>query len=168
MLYQLRSDKFYSIVPKPEWFIYVLFTDQIRRSDHPCSLADTGVFYDKNLKLKHDMNFSILYTIKDYKFNSYDTKNIDYTLSVINEMKKEIIKHWGNDIKYFILYYNNNDDIWDYMKPILENNGFQAYSIEDFTDKDLRSYEYKTFDKFHPSEYAWDILTPAIVNKLKL
>ncbi len=169
MLYQLRSDKFYSIVPKPEWVIYVFISDQIRRTQIPCSVVDTGVFYDKNLKLKHDISFPLLYTIKDKTIKFTNPKYVDFSLSIIKEIKREAQKHWGDDVKFFFLFYEDNNVLWEKIKPQIEEEGYVTATLKDLDSTvDFFSSGYKSTDNVHPSESAWDLLTPAIVDKLGL
>ena len=167
MLYQVRTKEFYDFIPKPEWFIYVFIPDQIRRTQVPCSVVDTGVYYDKNLNIKHDISFPLYYTIKNHFF-SYDQKYIDFSVSILKEIKAELTRHWGDDIKYLFLYYNNDDWILEQIKPQLEQDGFIIYSLNDLTDIDLLTSEYKVEDQLHPSESAWEIITPALVEKTKM
>ncbi len=169
MLYQFRSEEFYSIVPKPEWVIYIFIPDQIRRTLMPCSMVDLGIFYDKNLNLKHDINFPIVYKIKEKVLMYKKRQHVDFALSILGEIKSEAQKHWGDDVKFFFLYYYYDDDLWQYMKPRLENEGFVVSTVKDLVHSDiLMTKEYKVEDKIHPTEEAWGLLAPAIVDKINL
>jgi len=165
MLYQLRTDRFYSLVPKPEWFLYVFIPDQIRRTQIPCSVVDGGVYYDKNLKIRPNINFPSFYSLKRSKEYIHNKKYLTQTLNTIKEMKNVSQKHWGNDTKYVFLFYNEDDNIYQQMKPVLEQAGFICYSLKDLTDIDLTQNEYTVSDNMHPSEKAWEIIVPELVRK---
>ncbi len=169
MLYQAQSEEFYSIVPEPEWLIYVFIPDQIRRTVIPCSIIDYGVFYDKNLKRKREINFPIIYAIKQQSINFYTPQYIDFYISVLTQIKKETQKHW-KDTKYFILYYWDEEyiNVWNYMKPKLEAEDFITATMQDLANDNLMSGEYTLSDNIHPSEKAWEIITPEIIRELEI
>ncbi|MCR5261409.1 MAG: hypothetical protein K6C94_06180 [Candidatus Gastranaerophilales bacterium] len=50
----------------------------------------------------------------------------------------------------------------------LEDLGYIVINAEDLTDKPIRTVEYRTVDKDHPNEQAWDAVAPGLVKKLKL
>lgn len=165
MLYQLRSEKFYSAVPKPEWFIYVLIPDHLRRAQIPNAVFYLGTYYDENLNMKRNINIPIMYALKSQLPLWSDEKYSKHFLDLLLEMKNEAQKHWNDGTKYLILFYDNEDDLYTFLKPKLEENGYLVFSINDLTDKDLMTPEYKTSDNVHPSEKAWDIITPALIEK---
>ncbi len=168
MLYQLSSDEFYKKVPKPEWFIYVFIPDHVRRTQIPCSLDDLGVFYNSQMSIIPNFNIPILYTIKD-KINYYATdKYVLHFNRVMANIKTQAEKHWGKDIKYAFIFYDNDNIINPKIKKSMINNGFIFITLNELTPINLMTEEYKTFDKVHPSEEAWAILTPLIVEKLGL
>ncbi len=165
MYYQVKSDKLYSFIPKPEWFIYVFIPDQIRRAQLPCSIVDQGVYYDENFNIKPNWNTPLIYTFKNSKkYFQYPEYTWHY-LDVIHEIKKETQKHWGDDIKYLFLYFDTNDVLYDKLKPSLEKDGFMCLSINELTKEDLSQPQYKAPDNAHPSELAWELLTPIIIEK---
>ena len=94
MLYQLQSDKFYSIIPKPEWFIYVFISDQVRHTQIPCSVVDTGVYYDKNMKIRRDITFPLIYALKNkiayYSHDKY-ISHFSGNCAKMNDSKKLFI-----------------------------------------------------------------------------
>ena len=168
MLYQLRSRKFYAIIPKPEWFIYVMFHDHIRRSQIPNQICYSGVYYDENLNIRPNITFPLAYAIKSNLPFVSDEKYFKHFLALLLEMRKEMSKRWGNDVKCMLLYYDEEDKPYKYLKPKLKDNGFLVYSLKDLTNKNLLSQKYKIADKVHPSEEAWNIITPALVEKAGL
>lgn len=165
MLFQLKNPKFYSIIPKPEWFIYVFIPEQIRRAQIPCSVVDLGVFYDSKFNIRPDVSFPLLYTIKNHTNYLGETKSRQFAINMLSEMRKEIIEHWGDDVKNIFLYYDNNDEIYEYFKSRLKYDGYDCYSVKELVDVDLFSDEYKNEDKVHPSEKAWELITPALIQK---
>ena len=54
------------------------------------------------------------------------------------------------------------------MAQRLEAEGFKVICTEDFTKENLNSKEYLMQDNQHPTEKAWDLLTPIIIKKLGL
>lgn len=165
MYYQVKSDKFYSIIPKPEWFIYVFIPDQIRRAQLPCSIVDIGVYFDKNFNIKPNFNPPLIYTFKNSIKYFDNPKYTEHYLDVMHEIKKETQKHWGDDIKYLFLFFDTNDILYNRIEPSLTQDGFQCYSLNDLTDVDLSQPKYKAPDMAHPSEMAWELLTPILIEK---
>lgn len=168
MLYQLSSDEFYSKVPKPEWLIYVFIPDQVRRTQIPCCVDDIGVYYDNKVEITKDFNIPVIYTLKK-RINYYETdKYIFHFNKIMKNIKEQAEKHWGKDVKFAFIFYANNDLALPIIKKSVEKDGFVFLSLNELTKIDLITEEYKLEDKLHPSEKAWDILTPLIVEKLGL
>lgn len=165
MYYQVKSNRFYYMVPKPEWFIYVFIPDQIRRAQIPCSIVDTGVYFDENFNVKPNFNPPLVYTFKNSKKYFADPKYTEHYLAVMHEIKKETQKHWGDDVKYLFIFFDANDFLYSNLKPSLEKDGFQCLSLNELTNVDLSRSEYKAPDMAHPSEKAWELLTPLIIEK---
>ncbi|MBR6162817.1 hypothetical protein IKQ26_02835 [bacterium] len=165
MYFQVRTKKFYYMFPKPEWFIYVFIPDQIRRAQLPCSIVDNGVYFDENFNIKPNFNTPLVYTFKNSKNYINNPEYIKHYLSVMHEIKNETQKQWGDDIKYLFLFYDTNDFLYEQLKPSLSQDGFMCLSLNDLTDVDLTRKEYKAPDNAHPSEKAWELLTPLIIEK---
>ena len=56
----------------------------------------------------------------------------------------------------------------DTLKKELEDNGFIVISTKDLTDVNLKIPKYTMQDNNHPTEEAWNLLTPLIIKKLGL
>ncbi len=168
MLYQLRSDEFYKKVPKPEWLIYIFIPDHVRRTQIPCCVDDLGVYYNNRIKIIPNFNIPILYTMR----NQIDYYAIDKCIlhfnQIMTNIKLQAEKHWGNDVKYAFLFYDNDYIVNPKIKESIINNGFIFLTLNDLTPVNLMTEEYKTDDNIHPSEKAWDLLTPLIIEKLGL
>ena len=165
MYYQVKSDTFYMLIPKPEWFIYVFIPDQIRRAQIPCSIVDIGVYFDKDYNIKPNLNTPLIYTFKNSIKYFDNPKYTEHYLDVMHEIKKETQKHWGDDVKYLFLFFDTNDILYNRLEPSLSKDGFQCYSLNDLTDVDLSQPQYKAPDMAHPSEMAWELLTPILIEK---
>lgn len=163
--YQVRTEKFYNMISKPEWFIYVFIPDHIRRAQIPCCIVDNGVYFDNNLNVKINFNPPLFYTIKNSK--NY-VENPEYTerfLTVMHKIKVNIQKHWGDDVKYLFLFYDTNDKLYKKLESSLSQDGFVCLSLNDLTNVDLFQKEYIAPDNTHPSEKVWELLTPLIIEK---
>ncbi len=187
MLYQVKQDEFYKKVPEPEYVIYLEMKDHFRRAYVTTFLSGQLLNEDYYLTFQYK-NGKLLRTPKVeshqiyrrlYLFNKlhhYYVNNIvlnprnydKYSKFIIEhfvESRDEMKKHWKNT-KFVILLYNSfyNDSLF---KKSLEEKGFTVIKIPDITNVDLYSSEYLSAD-YHPTEKAWNLLTPIIIDKLKL
>lgn len=168
MLFQLSSDKFYSKVPKPEWFIYVFIPDQIRRTQIPCSVDDIGIYYNRKTEVMPNFNIPTIYTFRD-KINYYEHgKYIMYYIEIMKNIKAQAVKHWGDDVKFAFIFYAEESIMNPVIKKSMLDEGFIFLPVYELTPINLMTKEYRTEDNIHPSESAWDILTPRIIEKLGL
>ena len=49
----------------------------------------------------------------------------------------------------------------------LKKNGFIVFSTNDITNENLKIEKYMMQDNNHPTEKAWDLLTPKIAERLQ-
>ena len=99
----------------------------------------------------------------------FDEK-FDYIKEYFIYAKQIANKKFPNS-KLVILQYeeNNNSPFNDSPRwKELEQEGYIVLNSLELTQKHLSEQEYKTYDKIHPNEQAWDILTPKVAEKLKL
>ncbi len=185
MLYQTRLEKFYEQIQEPEYVIYVYLNDHLRRL-YLMSFAAWNILADEqNLRYKEkdgnliqiQNNNPILRQIKRlYLTNElhriYVEKYIlkdkqkcyDFALKHFVESKNEMQKHWENT-KYIVLFYNDTSDN-KVFKTNLEKNGFIIIDSSDLTNENLKDSKYMMPNE-HPTEAAWDLITPKLIEKLK-
>lgn len=187
MLYQLKQEEFYKKVPEPEFVIYIGMKDHFRRAYIrtflPSHMLDE--YYYLTYQFKNGKLIEIP-EVKTYQINRrlylfnklhhYYINNIvlnpknynrysKFIIEHFTESRDEMKKHWGNT-KFVIVLYDPfyNDSI---LKKSLEDEGFIVIKISDITKENLYSSEYQSTD-YHPTEKAWDLLTPIIIDKLRL
>ncbi len=186
MYYQSESDEFYKQVPKSDTVIYVMIDDHYRRIyTDTCEVIDTWflVQYDiKNGELireKYNNPFSnfikSLYIVKELKHNYLDKyiykekhipKITDDVLLYFIKTRENLEKRWNNKINFTVIFYK---DIYcsDMLKEKLLKNGFRVIETKDLTNENLNDDKYLAVDKVHPSEAAWDLLTPLIAKEIE-
>lgn len=176
MLYQLKSEEFYQLVPKPEYVIYVFMGDHVKRiqilvdpligNGEPCIL-----YKNKKGKLVLDswnmflLRFPTFGYIKQFIYNHFTTQEYKTNLLKFHllETKKEINKHWNNT-KFVILLYEE----WDRsIEKDLENNGIKIIHLKNLVNTDINDKKY-TLQDGHPNENAWNLFTPALIKELKI
>ena len=74
---------------------------------------------------------------------------------------------WNNKINFYVIFY---EDIKysDMLQNKLKNNNFKVLKTSDLTNEDLDSPKYKMQDNGHPTEEAWNLLTPLILKNIDL
>lgn len=189
MYMQTLSPIFYEDVPMTDTVIYIMIGDHYRRSlIRYFDILDLHIlphFSQKNNKLhqyNHKNNFLnfiySLYTIKYFnhinaaKFIN-NPKNADKLtdLSVLyfKEAKNELEKHWNKKINFYIILYEDWEIPYkEQLTQKLEKEGFIVISTKDLTNEDLRTEKWQMQDNYHPTEAAWDMLTPKIIERLNL
>ena len=188
MLYQVKRDAFYKKVPEPSHAIFLYIPDHINRLYfHSFGPYDTLFerqnlrYIEKNGELTEIDNDNYLlnqirrlYLVN--KINHYltyqKTKNIktnkkcyEFALKHFLAARDEMNKHWKNT-KYVIVFHTAkpNDK---YLKELLSNNGFIIIDTNELTNKNMLDSKYMMQD-FHPSEEAWNIITPELIKKLEI
>ena len=187
MYMQVKSDWFYETVPYSDTFIYVFFDDHYRRMKvnyfNVLYYDEYPVFKVKNGKLVLvSQNNKVLNFIRGLYISKYlnhvltyryinNPKNAqaltDEVLLYFTETRKELQKHYGNNIKFYVILYSVVP-YSDILRKKLEENGFITISTLELTDKNLYSPEFVIPNDGHPAETVWDLLTPLIVDKLNL
>lgn len=184
ILYQLRQKDFYNKVPDAEIIIYTLIQDHFNRLYKylfaPSSNSINLRYEFKNGKLQEVqprfLPFYSLFSVQrvqDY-IKMQRTKQTEETfklfLQIMTESKKLTDKNYPNSKFVILLYECGNGEIILSEKQIktLENNGFIVIDVKKLTGHELVGSKYTTQDKIHPSEKAWDEITPQLVKALKL
>lgn len=191
MYYILTHDKYMRDLQEPEYIVYVFINSHIERfyqyqfwdkfrtvGNLRYKLKEDGVFYEQKPIL---FPFWFLFTVKEIqeKFwinfmrKSPENKLFNTFVSFMSQTKKEALKKYPNT-KFVILLYDDgmiqfgkdyiNNSYWN----LLRREGFIVINSNDLVHKVFSDEKYKTEDKIHPSERAWDELTPAFVKYLGL
>lgn len=166
--------------------IYIMINDHYRRSMlYYFNVLDTYILPHYSYK-----NGSFRMTRNKFiKFiqSTYTVKNLNHIYAdkfVLNPKRSDILteqavnyfeatrnkleEHYGKKIKFYVILY----DTWDIphnklLTEKLKNKGFIVLSTRELTDKDLNSPKYMMQDSIHPTEEAWNLLTPLIAKKIK-
>ena len=74
-------------------------------------------------------------------------------------------KHWKNT-KYVVYFYDYEQN-YDLLKSKLEKENFIIIDNKDLTQEYLTTGKYM-FTDYHPTEAAWDLLVPKLIEELSL
>lgn len=188
MYFQSQNDTFYKDVPKSNLVFYVMIEDHYRRMKSS---------YQNTVELHMNVSYKKVgdkLIINDYKnpiacflhstyiakyitnkwINHYinDPKNAekltDEALLYFTETRKNLENRWGTKVNFVVIYYNHWLRYGDLLRNKLEANGFTVINTKELTDENLFSDKYLSPQTMHPTEAAWDLLTPKIVEKLGL
>lgn len=183
MYFQSLNDNFYKEVPPADTVFYIMMDVHYRRmlinkfdpiEDFIIPNYDYNYAVDKLTPKSYNKLFTFingsyfLSTMRMVYVNSYiqnpkNWKKLAYqTLAHIEKTKEELEKHWNKKIKFNVIFYNMEDDI---LEKKLNEKGIKTINLYNLTNEDLSStpYVYKN----HPSEEAWDLLTPLIIEEAK-
>ena len=189
MYFQVTSNSLYETIPESDTIIYVMIHDHLRRMFwNYFKVLDHHVLPHYNIKnnklVIDDYNnkfttfINSLYTVKTlnhiitdkYVYNEKNSEKItDMALLYFIESRKELEKKLNKKIKFYIIFYKDCEILYeDTLKEKLKKNGFFVTSTNELTDEDLASEKYLMQDNHHPTEAAWDLLTPKIIEKFGL
>lgn len=189
MYTQILSPIFYKDVPATDNVIYVMIGDHYRRSlIRYFDILDIHIlphFSVRNNKLyqyNYKNNFlNFIYSLYTVKYFNHINANkfinnpqnadklTDLSVLYFIESKKELEKHWKRKINFSIILYEDWEILYkDKLKQKLEKEGFTVISTKELTDEDLRIEKWQMQDNHHPTEAAWDLLTPKIIECLNL
>lgn len=187
MLYQINSSKFYETVPPSNLVFYLMINDHYRRlilkSFHPIEYAEYAHYVYNRKKDEMEMtNFIPVieqieksYLVKLLKnfYASHYTKSQKCTekanekiLISFLKAREKLEKKWNKKIDFVVILYDNVS-FPELLKEKLEQNGFYVIITNELTDVDLKSATYLQQDNDHPTEEAWNLLTPLIIKNLK-
>lgn len=196
MLWQTQQDEFYKQVPPSKNVIYIFMFDHFRRSYIYCFNLVSISFYirylNKNNKLIQDKyenpfkNFIMsLYFVKmlnDKYIRNFAESNKNYekvtddAVLYFIKSRENLEKHWENKvgkINFTVIFYHTDfePDYYDIYKNALmkklKDKGFNVISTDELTNEDLRDPKYLMQTNWHPTEKAWDLLTPLIAERIK-
>jgi hypothetical protein len=193
MYYQVDSeysDNFYREVPPSDTVFYLVINHHWWRT---LALGDTyvlGKLYYMRYTPKHDKLVMDNYKNKFYNFikSSYtirylNLKYIDWyltkgnsaekltnlALTYFKETRRVLEEKWNTKIKFVVVFYQTPNIIHsELLKNKLKANGFVVIDTNELTNEDLNSEKYMMKNNLHPTEAAWDLLTPLIINAANL
>lgn len=188
MLYQLRRPDFYDEVKPPEYIIYTVMFDHLRRlTRYQFSPPYNYIFLRYKLTkngFKEIKPFCkplwALYTVnriqniiqtEHWKNPECYKKDLRSYYLMMKECKRLAKIHYPNS-KFVILIYRDAPNIFiddTVLRKKLLEDGFIIIDTKDLvTGVNLSDRKYKTLDNSHPSEKAWDLIVPALVKELNL
>lgn len=185
MYYQTLSEQFYKDVPPSDTVFFVLIDDHYKRMlKSSINIADDYLYlqysYKNNKLIMHNYNnplFNFLkscYTFRLFYYPYVDAmvnnsrnedKITDMALAYFVNSRNELEKRFNKKINFVVIFYTS----WSYRKTLeskLRLNNFKVIDTREITNEDLRSSKYFMQDSLHPSQEAWDLLTPLIVEEL--
>lgn len=188
MLFQLRQKKFYEKVPDNcECVFFVMIKDHFRRLYAPTFMSTQllernynlrYVYKDGELILPEKNEFltrlTDLYLIQKIQHayinnvilrKSNSDEYFDFALKHFIASKNELKKHMP-EARFIIVIYQYFDNYERFIKK-LKDNGFEVIYLPSLTDANLNSPPYLKPD-YHPSEEAWDLVTPIIIKETGL
>ena len=185
MYWQTTQDGFYKQVPPSKDVIYIFMFDHFRRSYIYTfnlflkefyihySIKDNELIFDKYENPFKNFIMS-LYIVK-LSYKNYNTVTDDALLYFIKS-RENLEKHWKNElgkINFTVILY---DTAWEppfynfykeALRKKLKEKGFNVISTDELTNEDLTQPKYLMHNNWHPTEAAWDLLTPLIAEKIK-
>lgn len=181
-LFILQNKIYDNSIKNPQYVIYVMMSDHIRRLYTNVCMGDFVGYpiykidkYD-NLTLKYDYfpfyrQFYTFYFFNNLIFNNLLYKDYKrhnrYVNAYFLQMNKEIKKQYPN-IKFVILIFGDKNNFGlDLSK--LEKNGFIILQTQEITGINFFNsrYQLSSTDP-HPTEEVWNIIAPALADKLNL
>lgn len=178
MLYQLKTNEIYDMLPEPEFLIYIYIDDHVNRiqtlvdpiigNGEPCILykqSKEKLVQDRLSMhlLRSPLCGAIKLVIYRY-FTSDKSKRLLLEEHFI-EAKKEMNKHWPNT-KFIILLFTEEPLLNNPESKLPENN-IQIIRVKDFTNINLSEKKYLLPDE-HPNEKAWEIVSKGLIKKMNL
>lgn len=192
MLHQVtvKADDFFQKVPKTDTVFYVFIDEHYMRmsifSDFDALYNNLYLRYTlrdgKLVKDNYDNKFlnfikssytirmlSLKHTVWYINNPKMADKLTDQILAFFIETRDALEKKWENKINFTVLLYDNipikNKAM---LRKKLEDNNFNVIDTSDLTKEDLNIEKYLMQDNLHPTEAAWDLLTPKIIKELGL
>lgn len=100
--------------------------------------------------------------------NNLTHKRVLLLKNMLEQSRIEITKKFGSETKFIVFCYDHGKYapyywVFDGMK---EKN-IDIVSLKDLSDEEFLQEKYQTFDKCHPNEEAWDVITPLFYQYLK-
>lgn len=187
MYRQTTTPVFYKQVPKSDTVIYVMIDDHYRRMfGEPFHIRNNYLYFhykhvnNKFIYPKYDNVFSNFadscYTIRlirkhlqhHYIHNPKNADKItDLAVLYFIKSRKNMEKKWGNHINFNVVLYGDVLYSKKLEKKLIKNN-FNVIKTNYLTKEDLKLQgKYVIKGDSHPTEAAWDLLTPLIAEKIR-
>jgi len=191
MLYQLKRKDFYEAVPAPEYIVYVYISNHISRMFkyyyiNLCAIDDYNYMKYNNffgrLILEHRLQHIPYSRLLDHIILKYialrNENNPKKAFTMLEkhliECRKAVEKHWGEQTKFIMLYYDSKDAFNNHPEVLngenikkLLNDGIIVIKASELTGRELgRTYHLEEYDE-HPNEAAWNLITPAFADALE-
>ncbi len=194
MLSLLQNNIFYNLIKEePKYAIYTIIPDHFERLQKyifPSPMMANGInlqYELKNSKLKKryiPLNlFSKSFLVKSIYYQ-IDTKRNDFEPNIKEQNNLlayyiftesfQILKKKYPNIKFIILRYETENDYAEEYEnnKIWENLQKQGIIIINSSDLIGRKFKYASEDtcedQYHPSEKAWDLLVPKLIEQIEL
>lgn len=194
MLPLLHNKNFYQYIKQePEYAIYLYIPEHLQRlkaNIFPSPMMSYGInlqYKIKNNNLiinKRPLNsFSKTFIVKSLYYqqdlyrNNDNLENKYNNFILANEIfleSKKLLQEKYPNIKFIILNYEVEDDNSElvelpFMWDILKKEGFIVINSSDLIKRKFKfSSDDTNEDEYHPSEHAWDLLVPKLINELNL
>ena len=194
MLSLLQNNNFYNLIKEePQYAIYTIIPDHFGRLQKyifPSPMMANGInlqYELKNSKLKKryiPLNlFSKSFLVKSIYYQ-IDTKRNDFEPNIKEQNNLlayyiftesfQILKKKYPNIKFIILRYETENDYAEKYEnnKIWENLQKKGIIIINSSDLIGRKFKYASEDtckdQYHPSEKAWDLLVPKLIEQIEL
>lgn len=188
MLLQLQDPNFFKEIPDAQYVIYTYIGAHLQRLYvyNNCISPTFDKKYEANPRYeiidgrleKVKPKFLLFYStftvrkIQDYlqeKRSRDREKSFDLLLAILKESQKLIKTHYKNTKFIVLLYKDSGKQTLEESKiRTLEKAGFIVIDAEKLVGHELTSSKYRTEDKEHPSEQAWDEVAPKLIKELNL
>ena len=150
-LYFLQNKMFDTSIKNPEYFVYIMMKDQIRRLYTTVCLHDYIGYpeYKLNRKNKLVLNnnkypfykqFYVYYFFNNLFYNYFGEKNYKQHSVLVKEYFREIKKAITNEypnIKFVIMFYGDYDKYFNLSLDELKNEGFTFIHAQDLTTRNI-------------------------------
>ena len=188
--YQTTQEYFYNQVPPCNTVVYVFIDDHFRRmlgEEFYITYFAMYLHYtykdDKFILDNYDNPFFLFYK-NDYIFktirklyNQFYLKNnpdkiTDEALAYFIKIRENLENHWHKKINFIVLFYEDSfNSQYTFLKksliPKLESNNFEVIETSKLTDESLFEGKYLAPENDHPTEQAWELITPLFVEECK-
>lgn len=187
LYYQLNDKNIINELPKDtEYIIYTLIPDHFARLYRYRNFALTGDhtlrYKIKNDKLVIDKPFlnaihslfSVIILEEYLAEKNYQNDSKDFQLfNKLMDESKILINENFKDAKFVILYYKGPFDTDNTIDKIVEdyvnrNKDITLININEEFPYIQKDKDYWLLDNDHPSEKAWDLIVPRIIEKLNI
>ena len=186
---QQEGKPFFSDIPSCDTVIYIMINDHYRRSminyfmmldlhviPHLNVKRNELILDDYNNKFLNFIKSTYIYKYINHEYAQYYSNNpknaekiTDTTLLYFTKTREILEKRWGKKVNFTIIYY----DTWpiphgELLKKKFEDKGFNVIKTSELTSENLENEKYLSKVNSHPTEEAWNLLTPLIIKKLNL